>query len=248
MTLLAILVATVAVSLVSFVGIAMFGLKQDVHDRILLALVGLAAGGLMGSAFLHLLPEALTFSAQEDIFLITLLSFVGFFLIERILHWHHCHHADHEHETHTFGTMSIIGNTIHNAIDGLVIAGSFVLDWRLGVTTTLAVILHEIPHEFGDYAILVYAGYSRVRALLLNALTAVAAILGGIIGYYAALSSVSFEIALIPIAAGGFIYVAGSDLIPEFRNDRDGSSVALTFVMFVIGVGLMYVLKVIGLE
>jgi zinc and cadmium transporter len=247
MTLLFIILSTVAVSLVSFVGIAMFGLRKEIHDRILLALVGLAAGGLMGSAFLHLLPEALAFSAQEDIFLITLLSFIGFFLVERILHWHHCHQG-HHHETHTFGTMSIIGNTIHNFIDGLVIAASFVLDWRLGVTTTLAVILHEIPHEFGDYAILVYAGYSRLRALLLNALTAVAAILGGIIGYYAALSSVSFEIALIPIAAGGFIYVAGSDLIPEFRNDRDGSSVALTFAMFVLGVGLMYVLKMIGLS
>lgn len=246
MILLSIVLATVIVSLVSFVGIAMFGLKQEVHDRILLALVGLAAGGLMGSAFLHLLPEAVQYSSQEDIFSIVLVSFIGFFLVERILHWHHCHKG--HCETHTIGHMSIIGNTIHNFIDGLVIAASFVADWRLGITTTLAVILHEIPHEFGDYAILVYAGFSRVRALLLNAATAVAAILGGVLGYFAATHSASVEMALIPVAAGGFIYVAGSDLLPEFRNDRSAKSVALSFVMFLVGVGLMWGFKVVGLE
>jgi len=245
MTLLLILLATVAVSLVSLVGIITLGLKPERLERMTLALVGLAAGALMGGAFLHLLPEALAENGAEGIFTIVLVSFIGFFVIERLLHWRHCHkgHCD----VHTFGHMSLIGDSIHNFIDGLVMAGAFVADWRLGVSTTLAIILHEIPQEIGDYAVLLHAGFGKMRALLLNLFTAFTAIAGGIIGYYAATSSAAFEQALLPIAAGGFIYIAASDLLPELRNDRSSNAVALSFALFLLGIGFMWAVKVFGL-
>jgi zinc and cadmium transporter len=246
MTLFSILLATLIVSLVSLVGILTLGLKPELLKRMTLALVGLAAGALMGGAFLHLLPEALEGSDASTVFAYVLASFVGFFIVERILHWRHCHDGDCE--VHTFGHMSLIGDSIHNFIDGLVIAGAFVADWRLGVTTTLAMILHEIPQEIGDYAVLLHAGFGKTRALLLNLFTAFTAIAGGVIGYFFAERSASFESALLPIAAGGFLYIAGSDLLPELRNDRSTKAVALSFAMFLLGIGFMWGVKTFGLS
>jgi len=246
MTLLFIILATVVVSLISLVGILTLGINHERMSRITLALVGLAAGALMGGAFLHLLPEALAEGEADAVFLYVLASFVGFFLIERLLHWRHCHKG--ECSIHTFGQMSMLGDTIHNFIDGLVIAGAFIADWRLGVTTTIAMVLHEIPQEIGDYAVLVHAGYSRTRALMLNLVTALSAVLGGAVGYYFGASSASFEAALLPIAAGGFLYIAAADLLPELRSDKSVNAIARSFAMFILGIAFMWAIKLIGAE
>src|SRR3989344_5985853 len=162
--LLLALLSTFLVSLVSFCGILTIGLNKKTLDKLLLGFVGFSAGTLIGGAFLHLIPEALEISENSLIFV--LVGFSLFFVIERFLHWHHCH--DGKCSIHTFTYMNLIGDSIHNFIDGLAIVASFMVDIRLGFITTLAVVLHEIPQELGDFAILVYGGFNRLRGILFN--------------------------------------------------------------------------------
>ena len=177
-----IILATVVVSFLSFVGIFTLSLKAKMLNKILLILVGLSAGTLMGGAFLHLLPEATEDNTGLDVFVYVLVGFIIFFIIEKVLHWRHCHKG--ECEIHTFTYMNLIGDSIHNFIDGLIMAASFVVSIPLGITTTIAISSHEIPQEIGDFGVLIYGGFSKKKALLLNFLVALTAVLGGLIGYF----------------------------------------------------------------
>ena len=177
-----IILATVVVSFLSFVGIFTLSLKDQMLNKILLILVGLSAGTLMGGAFLHLLPEATEKSTGLDVFIYILVGFIIFFIIEKVLHWRHCHKG--ECEIHTFTYMNLIGDSIHNFIDGLIMAASFVVSIPLGISTTIAISSHEIPQEIGDFGVLIYGGFSKKKALLLNFLVALTAVLGGLIGYF----------------------------------------------------------------
>jgi len=196
----------------------------------------------MGGAFLHLLPEAVSKSADIEIFWWVLGGFIFFFLIEKVLHWHHCHKTVHP---HTFGYMNLIGDAIHNFTDGLIIAASFIASPSLGIATTIVIAAHEIPQEIGDFGVLIYSGFRKFRALFLNFVAALTVVIGGLTGYFISAfiqQSISF---LLPLAAGGFIYIASSDLIPELRKEAEARKSFLIFMTFLVGILLMWIVKFI---
>ena len=244
MTLFTIILATFLITLCVWIAVLFMFFKKEVLDKILIFLVSLSAGALMGGAFLHLLPEASEAMSIDLLFGVFLVSFIIFFLIEKILHWRHCHKVDCS--IHTFGYMNLVGDSVHNFIDGLVIASVFMVDVKLGIATTLAVAIHEIPQEIGDYGVLIYAGFKRKMALILNYAVALTVVLGGIAGYLLFSSLESFLPFLMPFAAGGFVYIAASDLMPEIRKESNLGKSIISFFVFIIGISLMYLIKIIN--
>ena len=196
----------------------------------------------MGGAFLHLLPEAIAEASDSlKVFLYLLLGFCLFFVLEQFLWWQHEHGE--VHKIQPFSYLILLGDTVHNFIDGLVIAASFVVSYQIGIVTTLAVALHEIPQELGDFGVLTYGGFSRARALAFNYISAIAAIVGGIIGYFAASVLQASTVYLLPFAAGNFIYIAAADLIPEIRHTAKPGRAVMYFCVFLAGIGLMLTIK-----
>ena len=244
MTLIQILVATVIISLIAFVGVLTFFLREKLLNRVLLILVALSAGALLGGAFLHLIPETISqIGLSLDIFLYLLLGFSVFFILEQFLQWRHQHTT--VHGAKPFSYLILISDGVHNFIDGLIIAASFVVSYPLGVVTTLAVALHEIPQELGDFGVLVYGGFSRTRALMFNFASAITAILGGITGYFASSLMQASVVYLLPFAAGNFIYIAAADLIPEIKHQVSLRRSLVHFGVFLIGIIIMLAVKYI---
>ncbi len=245
-TLLSIIFATFAISLGGLIGVFTLSIKEAKLSRILMLLVALSAGSLMGGAFIHLLPEAVEVLEPMVAFGIVLFSFVCFFFIEKLLYWRHCHkgHCD----VHTFGYMNLIGDGVHNFIDGLIIAATFMTSIPLGIATTLTIAFHEIPQEIGDFGVLLYSGFDRKKALMANFLVACIAILGGVVGYFLSMYIDNFVSYLLPFAAGGFIYIAASDLMPEIRKEQSLKKTIASFGMFLVGIGIMIVVKMFGAE
>ncbi|PIN76635.1 ZIP family metal transporter [Candidatus Woesearchaeota archaeon CG10_big_fil_rev_8_21_14_0_10_36_11] len=237
-----ILLSTFVISLISFIGVITLSLNEKLLRRIVLMLVALSAGALMGGAFIHLIPEAIEIpgNSVQGALLYVLVGFVFFLFIEKVLHWRHCHKG--KCDVHTFAHMSLFGDTVHNFIDGLIIAASFVTNMSLGFVTTIAVALHEIPQEMGDFGVLLHGGFKKGKALFLNFVTGLTALLGGIVGYFLSKSVESTLGFLLPFAAGGFIYIAASDLIPEIRNADTVKKGIVYFVIFVVGLVMMYFL------
>jgi len=244
MTLIYILLANFVISAGSLVAILTLALNQSFLNKILKSLIAIAAGTLLGATFFHLLPESTENLSVELSLKITLASFIVFFLIEKIFHWRHCHEVGCTH--HSFGVMNLIGDGIHNFIDGLVIAGAFLLDTNLGIATTLAIALHEIPQEIGDMGVLLYAGYSRRKAIMFNVMVAFTSILGGVIGYFLLDSSQLLMNILLPIAAGGFLYIATTDLLPELRNEENPRQVFFTLIAFLLGITIMWLSEMLA--
>lgn len=243
-TFIWILGASIFVSAISLIGVFVIAINKELLDKMLILMVGLGVGGLMGGAFLHLLPEAMELSSGNDIFLYTLIGFSFFFLMERYFYWRHCHEG--VCEVHTFTYMNLFGDGIHNFLDGILIAASFTADIKLGIATTFAIILHEIPQEIGDFGILLYGGFTKRRALFFNFLCGAVAIAGAIIGYFLSGWVANFSVFLIPFTAGGFIYIASSDLIPELHKQKNAKRANLSFLMFLAGLVLMYLLRSLG--
>jgi len=244
MTLIQILVATSIISLIAFVGVFTLVLKKELLNKALLVLVALSTGALLGGAFLHLLPEAIAEKGADlAIFLYLLLGFSIFFLLEQFLQWRHQHTISPK--VKPFSYLILVSDAVHNFIDGLVIAASFVTSFPLGIATTLAVSLHEIPQELGDFAVLVYGGFGTKRALLFNFISAITAILGGVIGYLSSSIMQTSVIYLLPFAAGNFIYIAAADLIPEIKHQVSLSRSAVHFIVFLIGIAIMLAVKCI---
>jgi len=244
--LFSILISTFLISLIAFLGALILFLKEELLDRILLALVAFSAGALIGGAFFHLLPEAIVEVGADEkslliLFLYLIFGFCSLFFLEQFMKWHH-HHAIHPSKIRPFSYLILISDAIHNFIDGLIIAASFMVSFPVGVATALAVALHEIPQEIGDYGILIYGGFEKVKALFLNFLSAITVVLGGIIGFFLAGKIGSTIIFLLPFAAGHFIYIASSDLIPEIRN-KDFKKSTINFVVFLSGIALMILVK-----
>jgi zinc and cadmium transporter len=241
-TFVYILLSTALISLIAFIGVFTLSLNEDLLRRILLALVSLSAGALMGGAFIHLLPESVEIYGS-DMILYAIVGFVLFFVIEKVLFWRHCH--DGKCDVHTFRYMNLIGDAIHNLIDGLILAVSFVVSVGLGISATIAIAFHEIPQEIGDFGVLVYGGYSRRKALVLNFAIALTAVMGGVIGYF--VSSLVEDVVgvLLPFAAGGFIYIAATDLVPEIKKEVDVMKSITTLLVFIGGIALMWLTKVI---
>ena len=237
-----ILVATFMVSSISFIGASTLAMSEKFLKKILMVLVGFSAGALMGGAFLHLLPEAIETQpgAVTDIFLVVLASFVMFFVLEKLL-WRHCHEKTCP--IHTFAYLNLLGDSVHNFIDGLVMAGSFMVSIPLGLKTTLAIAAHETQQELGDFGVLIYGGFKPRKALALNFVTALTAVAGGVTGYYLSPYLGDAMIFLLPFAAGGFLYIAASDLVPELHKEKSTVRTVVSFASFLVGIILMWTMK-----
>ncbi len=240
--LINVIVANVIVSSCSLIGIIPLVLNQKFVSKILLSLVSLSAGTMLGAAFLHLLPESIAVLGNIVPFRLTLVSFLGFFILERYLHWHHCHNDDQEH-VHTVGVVNLIGASIHNFIDGVLIAASFATNRELGIISTFAIALHELPHELGDFGVLVHSGFSTKKAVFWNIMVSLTAITGGILGFFASHDINTFASYLVPVAAGGFIYISATDLIPELKNENSSKRTLSMIGSFILGIFLMTLLK-----
>lgn len=240
--LLSILLSTGLISSGSLIGILTISMNRRLLSKILLSLVSLSAGTMLGGAFLHLLPESIEALGGTVPFHLTLSSFIVFFLLERFLRWRHCHDKDHL-EKHTIGTLNLVGDAVHNFLDGILIAASFAASPGLGTVATLAIALHEIPQEIGDFGVLLHSGYSRRFALLANIGVSLTAVLGGLLGYYLSHLITPVVNYLVPIAAGGFIYVAAADLIPELKEGATTKKILASTVMFLVGVGIMLLVQ-----
>ncbi len=245
-TTVRILICVTGVSLVSVVGAVFLTLRQGVMRAVLPLLVALAAGALLGDTFLHLLPDAVELHGgfTPHIAWGVLGGLLGFFLIESVLHWHHHGEDVHEHGpegVHSFGWMNLMGDFIHNILDGMLIAAAFRVDEGAGWATVIAVLLHEIPQEFGDFGVLVHAGFTPRRALVMNLLTGLSAVLGALVVIWAP-ASLSLDHTLVPVAAGGFLYIACADLVPELRKRAGGLRMFATWAA--LGAGLLLMLLV----
>ena len=238
-----ILVSTGFIALISLSGALFLFFKKGLVQRISIFLLAFAAGALMGNAFLHLLPRAIEKVVSPHAFLFVLFGFGLFFFIENSLHWNHTRGDKPEHRS--FGILSLLGDGAHNFLDGMIIASVFFIDVKLGFATTLAIALHEIPQEIGDFGILIYAGYTRSKALLFNFISALAAVVGALVTLAIGNSVESFIPPLVAISAGSFIYIAGSDLVPELQKTTDIKKSLLQFIAIVIGVSLMFILTLI---
>ena len=237
------LVSVLFISLISFVGIVTFALKEMQLRKILLFLVSFAAGALLGDTFLHLLPEAVEeYGFSLYISLFVLLGLMMFFVLEKFIHWRHCHIPTSSHHKHPLGMMNLIGDAFHNFIDGMIIAGSYMINIPLGLATTLAVMLHEIPQEIGDFGILLHAGFSKKRALLSNFLSASSAFFGAILVLVVGSGHENLSLFLVPFTAGGFIYIASSDLIPELQKECEFSKSFFQFISLLLGIAFMALL------
>ncbi len=238
------IISVIVVSLLSFTGLLTFSIRAGLLKKLLIFLVGFSAGALFGDAFLHLLPKAAEshgFTLSVSIYIIS--GILVSFLIEKIIHWRHCHiHPKAKDHIHPFAIMNLVGDSVHNFLDGLIISASYLASFQIGIATTLAVILHEIPQEIGDFGILLHGGFSKNKALLFNFLTAVTSILGAIVALLLYSYVESLTAFLIPFAAGGFIYIAGSDLIPELHKVVKIKNSLLQFLVIILGVLLMVAL------
>lgn len=237
--LLDVIFATLIISSGSLIGVLTLALNQVFLGKILLSLVSLSAGTMLAAAFLHLLPESIELLGNTIPFELTLTSFIGFFLLERFLHWRHCHDENHL-TLHTVGYMNLLADTVHNFLDGVLIAASFASGAGLGVIATLAIALHEIPQEIGDFAVLLHSGFSRKKALTFNLFVSLTCVVGGVLGFYLSQSIKAFSSYLIPVAAGGFIYISAADLIPELKAEKNTKRIILLVATFLIGVLIMF--------
>lgn len=235
------ILSVTVVSLISLVGVFTLSISQDKLKRFLIYLVSLSAGTLLGDAFIHLIPKA--FKGNPETTLVSLYILSGvliFFILEKFLHWRHCHNVACDDHPHPFSYVILAGDTLHNFIDGLIIAASYLVSVPIGMATTLAVIFHEIPQEVGDFGSLVYGGFTRAKALLFNFGTALSAVLGAIIILTINADAVQITNFLIPFAAGGFIYIASADLIPELHKQTEIKKSFGQFLAFILGIGIMF--------
>jgi len=242
MVLFWILASTTLVSLISLVGILTLAIKGNLLHKVLFCLIGFSAGALIGGAFLHILPESLENNNSNTVFSYLILGIIIFFLMERYLHWRHCHEEG-GCKIHAFTYLNLVGDGFHNFIDGMVIAASFIVSLKLGLVTTLAIVLHEIPQELGDFAVLVYGGFSKKKALLFNFASALMAVFGALIGYFITDLVKGFSNFILPFTAGGFVYIATSDLIPELHKENDLKRSTASFFAFLLGIIFMALVK-----
>jgi zinc and cadmium transporter len=243
MVLFFILLSTSIVSLISLIGIFTLAIKERLLQKILFSLIGFSAGALIGGAFLHILPEALEKTKSTLVFYYLILGIILFFSLERYFHWRHCH--EEACEIHAFTYLNLVGDAFHNFIDGMVIAVSFLSSIKLGMVTTLAIIFHEIPQELSDFGVLIYGGFTKRKALFYNFISALTAIVGAIVAYFISGLALGFSNFLLPLTAGGFIYIATSDLIPEIHKEKDLKRSTSAFIAFLLGIAFMAIAKIL---
>ncbi len=231
------------VSLISLIGALTLTLKEERLRKILIYLVGFSAGALFGDAFFHLLPEA----AEERGFTLQVSAAVLggimlFFIVEKVIHWRHCHLPITKEHAHPFAFMNLIGDAVHNFLDGIIIGVSYLASVPVGIATTIAVVLHEIPQEIADIGVLIHGGFSRGRALWFNFLTSLAAVAGTVLALMLGTSFEGASSVLVPLAAGGFIYIAGADLIPELHKETETKKSVIQVIIIMLGFAVMALL------
>ena len=240
------ILSVIVVSFISLIGILTFVINEKKLKDFLHYLISFSAGAMFGDAFIHLLPETIEkFGFTLEISLLVLFGIVFSFIIEKFIRWRHCHVPTSENHPHPFALMNLIGDAFHNFIDGLIIGASYLISIPVGLATTFAVILHEIPQEMSSFGVLVHGGFSKKRALLLNFLTALTAIAGAVVALLIASVTENITLLAIPVAAGIFIYIAGSDLIPELHKEDDALKSAIELVVFILGIAVMMALLLI---
>jgi zinc and cadmium transporter len=238
--------SVILVSIISLIGIVTISVNEQRLKQVVFALVSLAAGGLFGDAFIHLLPEAYEMSRGGMKAPICVLSgLFSFFVLEKFLRWKHEHSLASEREVQPVGWLNLFADGAHNLIDGMLIGASYLAGFQVGIATTIAVALHEIPQEIGDFGVLIQAGMSRARALLYNYLSASLAIAGAIIALLIGEKIEGFASLMLPVTAGGFIYIAGSDLLPELHRESDLKKSVIQMIAMAAGVTLMLTLAIL---
>lgn len=226
-------------------------ISNETRQRLLPHLLSFAIGALLGAAFLALLPHAIEGPGIEDphkLMMAVLFGVLGFFLLEKMVLWRHCHahdceaHIDvHEHgRQQAAGAIVLIGDGLHNFIDGILIAAAFLVDFDLGVVTALAVAAHEIPQEIGDFVVLLHSGYSRGKALLYNLLSGLGTVGGGVLAYFGLSGLEEYLPYVLAIAASSFIYVAAADLIPTLHKRTELRATLQQMLLIVSGVGVIH--------
>lgn len=245
------LLAAFLISLISLVGVFFIFIKSKILNKITLFLVSFAIGALLGDAFIHLIPQS--FKQMSSTLFSSLLILGGillFFILEKVLRWRHCHQIDccqsdnHQphHNDHII-TLNLFGDTVHNFIDGMLIAASFMVSFSVGLATSIAVLIHEIPQEIGDFGIFLHSGLSKRKAIFYNFLSALASLIGVVLTFLIGQNFNNFSHFLIPITAGGFIYLAATDLIPELhRHDTKIINSLIQLIFIVLGIALMSLL------
>ncbi len=235
-----ILVATLVDSFIALIGAFTLFLNENLGKKIIDALIAFSAGSILAGAFFHLVAESLEKLTSQVVFLLLISGFSLFFIIERYFWWHHCHKS--KCEVHPVGYLVLLGDGLHNFIDGGAIAASFFVSVPFGLLTTLLILSHEVPQELGDFAILVGSGYSKVKALLFNLISQLTSVIGGILVYFLGSFPKVVDF-LLPLAAGGFIYISASDLIPELHREPNRWRSFVSFLLFLAGLIFVIVLK-----
>lgn len=225
-----ILLFTLLNGFLAFAGVLLFMFLKKIN-KYLIYLVAFTTGALLGGAFFHFLPEAIEELTFTKTIVITIIGFILFLVLEKFLYWHHCHDRPCE---HVFHYLLLWGDSIHNFIDGLIIAGSFILSAPFGIITSILILLHELPQEIGDFGVLIYGGLTKTKALIYNFLSQLTAVLGGIIGFFF-LQSQQIAVYLLPIAAGSFLYIAIADLVPELFKEKNSKKVLMNILMIILG-------------
>lgn len=234
------------ISLVSIIGIITIKVKPSTLDKWVEYLVAFAIGALIGDVFIHLLPEIAEKGMTPEISFSILAGIVVFFLLEKVIHWQHCHHANHGKTCHRFTYMSLMGDIVHNFIDGVILAGAFMANPVIGFSTTIAVLLHEIPQEMGDYAVLIKGGFTQKKALAYNFLSSLTSFLGAILTIFFSTIIAGITPLLMAFAAGSFLYIAGTDLFPELHKEFSVKKAILQLFFILLGIGIMSLLLLMG--
>lgn len=238
MTFVYAVLSVFGVSLLSLLGAILIALQRKTLERIITFSLAFSSGVLLGSTFFELLPEGAELF-PDGVFLWTLIGFISFFCLEKVIQWHHHVEGRHIHEEKPLAYLTLLGDGIHNFADGAVIAASYLVSVPLGVTTTLAIIAHEVPHELSDFLILIHGGFSNKRALFFNFLSATTAIVGTVLVLVISSRFADLERYLVPFAAGNFLYIAASDLVPELLTKRHGTTSIIQVVTLLLGISVV---------
>jgi zinc and cadmium transporter len=228
-----ILLMTFINGLIAFAGVISFFFSKKFISNIILILVSFAIGGLLGGAIFHFIPESMEVLSLGKIGVLVLFGVLIFYGTEKFFYWHHCHKDGHC-DVHPFTNLILFGDGVHNFIDGVVIASSFLISIPFGVITSFLIMIHELPQELGDFGVLIYGGLSRKKALFYNFLSQLTAVFGGIVGYFY-LKATIYAIYLLPFAAGGFFYIAVGDLIPEVFKEKSLKKRIINILAIVLG-------------
>ncbi len=245
--------SVILVSIIAVFAAIPFFMKKQIPHSVLIVLMSLSVGTLLGGVFLHFLPELVEEGYTTSVALSIIAGFLVFLLLEKFIHWHHSKKAEdgcgcgHSHAYH-LAPLNIIGDGMHNFLDGLVIAGSYAVSLPLGIAATISVIFHEIPQEIADFGILLYAGLTKTRALLFNFLSATAAIAGAIVGIIFTEKIHGFSNIIIPFAIGNFVYIAASNLVPELHKHCKITETIIHIIAICAGVGIMLLVAILAPE